>query len=63
MGFQKRIFPEIYLTAITAIVFLPMMYLLNNRSDFDIWRFSILFVALIVVIFGYSYIDIKRRIK
>ena len=47
MSYQTRIYPEIWLAAITAVVFFPMMYMLNQQRNFDLWRFSLLFTLII----------------
>jgi Mn2+/Fe2+ NRAMP family transporter len=54
MSYQTRINPEIWLAAITAVVFFPMMYMLNQQRNFDLWRFSLLFTMIISMIYLYA---------
>lgn len=63
MSYQTRIHPEIWLSAITAIVFFPMMYMLNQQRNFDLWRFSLLFTLIIAVIYIYAVWEIKKSFK
>ncbi len=63
MGYKPRVFPEVWLSVITAVVFFPMMFMLNSQNDFDLWRFGLLFTGIITVVYGYSYFDMKRRLK
>ncbi len=63
MGYQARVYPEIWLAAIAAIVFFPMMFMLNQQKNFDLWRFSLLFTLIIAVIYLYSLWEIKKSYK
>lgn len=63
MSYQTRIHPEIWLAAITAIVFFPMMFMLNQQRNFDLWRFSLLFTLIIAVIYFYAVWEIKKSFK
>ncbi|MBN2335111.1 hypothetical protein JXL21_06085 [Candidatus Bathyarchaeota archaeon] len=63
MGYEAQIFPEIWLSLIAAIVFFPMMFLLNQRGNFDLWRFSILFTLIVAVVYFYAFWDMKKGFK
>jgi heme/copper-type cytochrome/quinol oxidase subunit 4 len=63
MGYQARVYPEIWLAVISAIVFFPMMYILNQQRNFDLWRFSLLFTLIITVIYLYAVWEIKKSFK
>ena len=63
MSYQTRIHPEIWLGAITAIVFFPMMFMLNQQRNFDLWRFSLLFTLIIALIYFYAVWEIKKSFK
>ena len=63
MGYQARIYPEIWLAVIAAIVFFPMMFILNQQSNFDLWRFSLLFALIIAVIYLYAFWEVKKSYK
>jgi hypothetical protein len=63
MGYQARVYPEIWLAVIAAIVFFPMMFMLNQQSNFDLWRFSLLFVLIIAVIYFYAWWEVKKSFK
>lgn len=58
-----HIFPEIWLSIIAVVVFFPMMYMLGQQKSFDLWRFSLLFTLIIFVVYGYAFIDMRRRLK
>jgi hypothetical protein len=57
------VFPEIWLSIIAVVVFFPMMYLLGQQKSFDLWRFSLLFALIITVVFGYAFIDMRKKLK
>lgn len=63
MGYQTRVYPEIWLTVITTVVFFPMMFILNQQKNFDLWRFSLLFSLIIAVIYLYAFWEIKKSYK
>lgn len=63
MGYQTQIYPEIWLSIITALVFFPMMFLLQQRSNFDLWRFTLLFALIITVIYFYAFLEIRKSFK
>ena len=63
MGYQARVYPEIWLAVISAIVFFPMMFILNQQSNFDLWRFSLLFALIIAVIYLYAFWEVKKSYK
>jgi len=63
MGYQARVYPEIWLAVIAAIVFFPMMFILNQQSNFDLWRFSLLFALIIAVIYLYAFWEVKKSYK
>ncbi len=63
MSYQTRINPEIWLAAITAVVFFPMMFMLNQQRNFDLWRFSLLFTLIITVIYLYAWWEIRKKTK
>ena len=39
--------PEIWLTALAVIIFIPMSRILGQNSNFDLFRFSLMFVLLV----------------
>jgi Mn2+/Fe2+ NRAMP family transporter len=63
MGYQARVYPEIWLAVIAAIVFFPMMFMLNQQRSFDLWRFSLLFTLIIALIYFYAVWEIKKSFK
>ncbi len=63
MGYQTRVYPEIWLTVIATVVFFPMMFILNQQKNFDLWRFSLLFTLIIAVIYLYAFWEIKKSYK
>jgi len=63
MSYQTRIHPEMWLAVITVVVFFPMMYMLNQQRNFDLWRFSLLFTLIIAVIYLYAVWEIKKSFK
>ncbi|MFH2110490.1 MAG: hypothetical protein ABIJ47_04420 [Candidatus Bathyarchaeota archaeon] len=58
-----HIFPEIWLSIIAVVVFFPMMYMLSQQKSFDLWRFSLLFTLIIIVVYGYAFIDMRKRLR
>ena len=52
--------PEIWLTALAAIIFIPMCKILGQDSNFALFRFSFMFILLIVFIYFYAYIDMRK---
>ncbi len=52
--------PEIWLTALAVIIFLPMCRILGQNSNFDLFRFSLMFSILVAVIFLYAYFDMRK---
>jgi len=63
MGYQARVYPEIWLAVIATIVFFPMMFMLNHQRNFDLWRFSLLYALIIPVIYLYAFWEIKKSYK
>lgn len=63
MNLEGYVYPEIWLSLIATLVFFPMMYVLKENPQFDLWRFTILYVAIIVVIYGYAVNDVKKKFK
>ncbi len=51
--------PEIWLTALAAIIFIPMSRILGQNSNFDLFKFSLLFTFLVAVIYLYAYFDLR----
>jgi len=51
--------PEIWLTALAAIIFIPMSRILGQNSNFDLFRFGLLFTFLIAAIYLYAYFDMR----
>ena len=39
--------PEIWLSALAILVFIPMTLILGKNPSFDLWRFSLFFTVLI----------------
>ncbi len=52
--------PEIWLTALAVIIFIPMSKILGQDSNFALFRFSLMFTLLIAVIYLYAYFDMKK---
>jgi heme/copper-type cytochrome/quinol oxidase subunit 4 len=63
MSYQTRVYPEMWLAVITAIVFFPMMFMLNQNRNFDLWRFSLLFTLIIAVIYLYAWWEVRKKTK
>lgn len=61
MGYQTRVYPEIWLAVIATIVFFPMMLMLNQQRNFDLWRFSLLFTLIISLIYIYAWWEIRKK--
>jgi hypothetical protein len=51
--------PEIWLSALALIVFIPMTRILGENPSFDLWRFSLMFTVLIGAIFFYAHLDMR----
>ncbi len=51
--------PEIWLSALAILVFIPMTLILGKNPSFDLWRFSLMFTVLIGAIFFYAYMDMR----
>ena len=51
--------PEIWLSALTLLVFIPMTLILGENPSFDLWRFSLMFTVLIGGIFFYAYMGMR----
>ncbi len=51
--------PEIWLSALALLVFIPMTLILGKNPCFDLWRFSLMFTVLIGAIFFYAFIDMR----
>jgi hypothetical protein len=52
--------PEIWLTALAVIIFIPMSKILGQDSNFALFRFGIMFTLLIAVIYFYAYLDMRK---
>ena len=53
--------PEIWLSALAALIFIPMSRVLGQNSNFDLFKFSLMFAILIAIIFLYAYFDMRRK--
>jgi MFS-type transporter involved in bile tolerance (Atg22 family) len=51
--------PEIWLSALAILVFIPMTLILGENPSFDLWRFSLMFTVLIGGIFFYAYMGMR----
>lgn len=60
MGFLRMFKPEIWLSALALLVFIPMTLILGKNPSFDLWRFSLMFTGVIGAIFYYAYYDMKK---
>ena len=38
--------PEIWLSALALLIFIPMSVILGKNPNFDLWRFSLMFTGL-----------------
>ena len=59
MDLLKIFKPEIWLSALAILVFIPMTLILGENPNFDLWRFSLMFTVLIGGIFFYAYMDMR----
>ncbi len=59
MELLKIFKPEIWLSALALIVFIPMTRILGENPSFDLWRFSLMFTVLIGAIFFYAHLDMR----
>lgn len=51
--------PEIWLSALAILVFIPMTVILGKNPSFDLWRFSLMFTVLIRAVLFYAYMDMR----
>jgi len=51
--------PEIWLIALATLIFIPMGRILGQDSNFALFRFGLMFVSLISVIYLYAYLDMR----
>lgn len=51
--------PEVWLSALALLVFIPMSLILGKNPNFDMWRFSVMFTAVIAASFLYAYFDMR----
>ncbi|MBD3172507.1 hypothetical protein GF326_08550 [Candidatus Bathyarchaeota archaeon] len=53
--------PEIWLTALATLIFIPMCRVLGKNSNFALFRFSLMFTLLIAGIYLYAYWDMRSK--
>jgi len=51
--------PEIWLSALALLIFIPMSVILGKNPEFDLWRFSLMFTGVISLTFLYAYYDMR----
>ena len=51
--------PEIWLSALALLIFIPMSLILGKNPNFDLWKFGLMFTGLIALAFFYAYYDIR----
>ena len=51
--------PEIWLSALALLLFIPMSVILGKNPEFDLWRFSLMFTGVISLTFLYAYYDMR----
>ena len=51
--------PEVWLTALALLVFIPMSLILGRNPNFDLWRFGLMFTGIISMAFLYAYYDMR----
>jgi len=52
--------PEVWLTALALLIFIPMTRIYSQNSNFALFRFSLMFTILIAGIFLYAYFDMRK---
>lgn len=55
----KMFKPEIWLSALALLIFIPMSIVLGKNPCFDLWRFSLMFTGIISMAFLYAYYDMR----
>lgn len=53
--------PEIWLTALATLIFLPLCRILGQDPNFALFQFSLMFAFVIAGIFLYAYYDMKSK--
>ena len=51
--------PEIWLSALALLIFVPMSIILGKNPNFDLWRFSLMFTSLITLTLLYAYYEMR----
>lgn len=55
----KMFKPEIWLSALALLIFIPMSVILGKNPLFDLWKFSLMFTGIISMAFLYAYYDMR----
>ncbi|RLI02069.1 hypothetical protein DRO31_04970 [Candidatus Bathyarchaeota archaeon] len=51
--------PEIWLTALATIIFIPLCRVLGQNTNFALFKFGLVFVGVIAGIYLYAYYDMR----
>ncbi|MCB2172276.1 hypothetical protein KQH65_06035 [archaeon] len=51
--------PEIWLTALATIIFIPLCRVLGQNTNFALFKFGLVFVGVIAGIYFYAYYDMR----
>jgi len=51
--------PEIWLTALATIIFIPLCRVLGQDTNFALFKFGLVFVGVIAGIYFYAYYDMR----
>ncbi len=59
MDLLKLFKPEVWLSALALLIFIPMSMIMSKNPNFDLWRFSLMFTGVICLAFLYAYYDMR----
>ena len=51
--------PEIWLTALATLVFIPLCRILGRNTNFALFQFGLVFAGLVAGIYLYAYFDMR----
>jgi hypothetical protein len=51
--------PEIWLTALATIIFIPLCRVLGQNANFALFKFGLIFAGVVAGIYLYAYFDMR----
>ena len=52
--------PEIWLTALATLIFIPMCKIMGRDSNFALFKFGLVFAGIVSLFYLYAYIDMRK---